>query len=421
MAHTIRPTLCGGCASFLPLEAHFCPACGAAVTASQAESDQVPLLDVFGSAETEASPTPVVKERASHRRLLVGGALAAAVALVGFTLLLTDGQPGRKAPTTTTAAAAAATTTTVPTVKGAIEPPPGLTGTAYAPTPDGALLSLNLADGSRRVTPLDPGLDDRWRTWASARGLVAVSADGQLAAAVTDAAGHPGTFTTIGRADRLVGAPDGAWIVAMEMDGSDDRPTAITVSDGKVTWGELRLPPAVEIAGVAGDRLVAVGGGQITLFDPKTAVSTPVTQGQLVAASATRVVRVVCDDAVTCTLRDGPWDAPDQRIQPLPDEMRGVWGTTNPMVLSPDGRYLAGVDLGWNDQRVRIVDLQSGTVRCIASGGWSGPFAQAAFTPDSAGVIHIADPRGDEAATLVVSPVAEGPDVVLALAAPPPG
>ena len=424
MARTIGPTICDGCAALLPLEARFCPSCGVSISsnggaASNDDAVSVPLLDVFGTTQPESPPKPLlVKNRPSRKRLvLLGGGVAAAMAVAGLTLVMTDGQPARQAPATTLAAAP---TTAPPPIVGAVQPPPGLTGTALAPTEDGSLLSFNLADGSRTVTPLDPDLDDRWRTWTTAKGLVAVAADGQLAAAATDVGGHPGAFTTIGRADRLVGAPDGAWIVGMEMDGSDDPPLAITLVDGKVTWIELILPPAVEIGGVAGGRLVAVGGGHIALLDPRSGVSTPVAPGQLVAASAGRVVRVVCNDAVTCTLRIGTWEEPDQRILPLPEDMRGVWGTTNPMTLSPDGRYLAGIDLGWNDQRVRIVDLDNGTVRSVASGGWSGPFAHAVFTPDSKAVIHLADPRGDGAATLVVSPVTEGPDVVLSLTAPPP-
>jgi hypothetical protein len=386
---------------------------------------------VFGTASPAAEPPSeevsgsVVKAAAGrHRTLAVGGAVAA-LALVGAAVALRpDSAERTSAPASTATTALADSVGTAatggPTDAGAnVALPRGLTGTVAAPTADGALLTVNLADGSQRVTPVPAELDDRWRTWAIGDGLVAVAADGELAAAALGPDGHPSGFVPIGRADRLVGATDSRWIVAMEMDASDAALTAITARDGGVLWTTVTLPPGAEVAGVAADRLVVTGGGNISLYDPDTGLSVPVTTGQLLAASATRIARIVCDDAVTCTLRDGPWDNPDERVRSLPDALRGIWGPGSPRTLSPDGRYVAGIDTGWNDQQVRILDLANGVVRTAPSGGWRGPLTQAAFTPDSRYVIHLSDPRGDGPATLVATPVEAGTDLDVAVIGSP--
>ena len=165
-------------------------------------------------------------------------------------------------------------------------------------------------------------------------------------------------------------APDRNELWLVGPDG-EARPAAESLQQGR-DWSIARLA-------LRDGQLVTGFAQAVGVVDPDLGTGYAVADGTLVAADDRTLVRTVCDAALRCTLRSGPYEAPDRHVVAIDGPLRNTLLSAQ---LSPDGRWLL---VGTYDGALvmDLVDLTTGSSRPVPEGVATTPFELAArFTPD---------------------------------------
>lgn len=224
-----------------------------------------------------------------------------------------------------------------------IEVPPELSGFVWAVTADGGLLALDLSTGELQRWEIPPGVavESLDRLAVLPEGVVAYSSDGPGAVAFPDE-----DRTPVVLAERSLLATALERVVGYDADGERfelvdglGQPAGSVPLRSAEDLAELDSQPPFWVRG--GEALYRDGArrdlatGRLTLADTGTGV---------LAATPGGIATTACL-VLSCVLSSGPWDGPAVNETftsgdfPAPTDADSFGGQ-----LSPDGRFLVGVD-----------------------------------------------------------------------------
>ena len=294
--------------------------------------------------------------------MVVGAALGALALLIGLSVRarqadpaeLSDGRTG-----TSNDGERLASTTTGPWQPPAVLPiPSGMSGRLVVSLLDGRLLLVELANGNL--------------TEIATKGRAGFPHLSVLHAGVVLAGPYEVSALAFddGRLRKLPDFADGA-LLRLEAQSTAralfvHRPVSATGSTTIQAWlvdgrGATVAVPSFyltsgDVAAFSDEGLIVrTGRWSSAVVDASSGAIKATIAGELTAANDRAIVRLLCETETRCRLHSGPYDEPDRHVVDI--DPAAPWSLRGARV-SPDGRYLLGVDAA--EDTAPLIDLHTG-------------------------------------------------------------